>query len=230
MVAVAAAVLSGCSGNDQRVSAPPTTETPTPTPTYIPPAVPPPPTVQAPTGPITLSKSMAKPGTRLRFGQRAVVPVQVHPMSGATVDGVIGLAVGKIRRTKVSNLEGNFDSASRARMKGKTLFYAEVVVTNLGTQDLTGLYFLNFHGLLSGQRQPPLGLIGGDLAGCGDDTLSVRGKGSRSVYCVLTVANASDPVTTIAYDGPPYGVEIEEYGQPKPQYNNYYDLGAITWR
>src|ERR1700742_92096 len=170
-VGVAAAVLTGCSGDNEPVSAPTLTPTPTPTPTPVLPTDPAPvpvpvpttPTFQQPTGPMTLSKSMAKPGTRLRFGQRAVVPVRFHPMTGTTADGVIGLAVGKIRRTKASNLEGNFDSASRARMKGKTLFYAEVVVTNLGTQDLTGLSFLNFHGLLSGQRQPPLGLIGGEL-------------------------------------------------------------------
>jgi hypothetical protein len=154
---------------------------------------------------------MTRPGARLRFGQKAIVPVRQYNVFEKTyTEGVLGIVVQRIRRAPASKLEGNFDSNSRAVLKRHTAYYAKIIVTNesgnamsAGTPD--------FDPLLSDGGIPDVVVMGfgGDLPGCRKtsppDADSFGRKGAQWVTCVIEVSSPSQPIKGLRYLGPPYG-------------------------
>ena len=237
---VALALVAGCTGADDSDTAPPaTTPTPTPAPISTPTPAPIPtptptattPTYRQPPGPLRVARGQTRPGTRLRFGQRAVVPIRERPLYGSYRDGVVGIVVGSIRRTAGRNVTGNFDAKSRSVLAGATAYYAPITITNLSGNDLSIFTNPSFDGRRRGGGEPDVALIGGSLPGCTSDpspsTFDRRGAVWRT--CVIAVSRSSR-IREVHYRNAPYGTETQLFDEPPPKYNRFYGLGDIVWR
>jgi hypothetical protein len=237
-------VVSGCGAADEPSTAggaptPPVATTRTPAsaaPSQAPttrPTVPRSTAAATPTGPVRLTKGMTRPGTRLRFGQRAIVPVRhYNSFSRTYFEGVISITVEPIRRTAASKIEGNFDEKSRALLKGRTAYYARVVITNVAGTSLS-VPTPTLKAYRSGRRHSEIALIGGELPECPEPSApeSFHRKGGRWVTCALAVSSAASPIRSFEFDDPPYGTEAKVFpDDPEPRYNEYYNLGPISWR
>ncbi|ADB31643.1 hypothetical protein Kfla_2575 [Kribbella flavida DSM 17836] len=109
----------------------------------------------------------------------------------------------------------------------------QIVITNESGNDLSGVVAPSLRGLRRTGGQPDVALIGGDIPGCRENVAAPDDfdhKGATWVVCEFEVSSAARPVRTIAYDEPPYGVEPRLFDDPPPRFNQYYGLGAITWR
>ncbi|TDO50685.1 hypothetical protein EV643_104178 [Kribbella sp. VKM Ac-2527] len=208
-----------------------TTPKPTPQPKPTPRPVP---TATTPTGPVLVAKGQTSPGARLRFGRKAIVPIRDY--DSFTHDytvGVLGITVGPIQRVPATQLEGNYDAASRARLKGRTAYYSRIVITNESGNDMSSIVKPAFDGLRRNGQNPDLVLLGGDIPSCPENVSSpdtFDHKGATWVVCHFEVSSASRPVRMISYEEPPYGLEIQIFDNPAPRYNQFYNLGPITWR
>src|ERR1051325_5093661 len=101
---------AGCSGGGG--TAKPVTMTPAPAPALTPLRGA---TTTPPTEPLRVTGKMTRPGTRLRFGQQAILPVREYvPLRKSYAEGVVGIVVRRIRQTRGSRVEGGFDAGSRA--------------------------------------------------------------------------------------------------------------------
>ncbi|WP_344268718.1 hypothetical protein [Actinomadura napierensis] len=225
-------MLAGCSGGGASApsAAPATTASPAPSPAT---SAPMPGTTAIPTEPIHLTDEMTRPGTRLRFGEKAIVPVRdYYPQQKTYVEGVLGIVVQRIRTTPGSKVQGNFDEDSRAILKRHTAYHARIIVTNEsgnpfspGTPRFTGEF---------GEWGPAVTVSGEmRLPGCREgyppDFDEFDRKGAEWKTCLLAVSSRSRPMTQVRYEGPPYGKEIQFEQDPSPDFNKHYDLGAITW-
>jgi len=176
---------------------------------------------------------MTRPGTRLRFGQKAIVPVRQYNRTSKTYsEGVLGIIVQPIRRAPATTIRGDFDADSRALLKTRTAYYADVVITNESGNALS-LYAPRFNPVFrdGGPSDVILMGFGGDLPNC-PETLqpeSFDHRGDRWVTCVVNVSTPSRPITGLQYMDPPYGSEGHYPGDPSPDFNKYYDLGTIIW-
>jgi hypothetical protein len=222
--AVAAALLlAGCSGGAAKPA--PTVQAPVPTPTLTPPRGA---TTTVPTQPLRVTGRMTRPGTRLRFGQRAIVPVrEYNALRKSYAEGVLAVAVQRIRQTRASRLEGNFDAASRAVLKRSTAYYAEVVITNESGNAMS----LSVPRLDARGGEPAdVSVLGGKLPGCPESPSpdSFDHRGARWVTCEFWVSTA--PLREIHYLDPPYGKNAQHPSDRAPSFDRYYDLGAIVWR
>ncbi|MBM7788622.1 hypothetical protein [Tenggerimyces flavus] len=236
---VLTALLAGCADDTPTVRAPveTPTETPSPSPTvsivYPPPEPPAPPSPTGPSGPLQVTKGMTKPGSSLRFGQKAVVPMRYRDSFTDTYsDGVVTVTVQPIRRTSTKNLAGNFDQKSRDLLKGKYVYYARVDIA-LVSGDLSAAVTPSLEGVRSRGRGPAFALIGGELETIcpeGSAPSSFDVKGARWATCAIAVGTGSSPIRGFVWDEPPYGKELQLFDDAPPQFNDYYDLGGITWR
>jgi hypothetical protein len=175
---------------------------------------------------------MTRPGTRLRFGQKAIVPIRQYDSFEKTyTEGVLGIVVQRIRQAPGSEIEGNFDAKSEALLKSHTAYYAKIVITNESGNAMS-LVQPSFEALRGGGGQPDLSLIGGEMPGCGEEHVldSFDRKGAKWVSCEVGASSPSRPIQEIHYTEPPYGKEIQTFDDdPPPRFNRYYGLGAITW-
>lgn len=229
-----ASAIVGCESDDAGRAPEITTPAPTPTPTPTAPPTTarttPVPTYKEPTGPVRVKKGQTRPGARLRFGQRAIVPIRDHATYGGDREGVVGIVVGPIRRTDGSKVQGNFDEKSRKLLARSTAYYAPITITNLSGDDLSIITNPAFDGKRSGGGDADVALIGGALPGCtkdpSPDTFDHKGAVWRT--CMIAVAN-SVRIREVHYRNPPYGIEQQLFDDPPPKYNQYYGLGDIVW-
>lgn len=232
---VLAALLTGCTEDAPTSQAPVETpsETPTPSIAYPPPEPPAPPTPTTPTEPLRVTKGMTKPGATLRFGQKAVVPMRYHDSFGHKYfEGVVTVTVQPIRRTSTKNLAGNFDDKSRDLLRGKYVYYARVDLA-LVSGDLSTAVTPTLEGVRSRGRAPAFALIGGELEEIcpeGSAPADFDVKGARWATCAIAVGTGSSPIRGFVWDEPPYGKELQLFDETPPQFNDFYDLGGITWR
>lgn len=94
-------LLAGCSAGEAAApsAAPATTASPAPSPAT---SAPTPATTAIPTEPLRLTVEMTRPGARLRFGEKAIVPVrQYYPLLKTYAEGVLGIVVQRIQTTRV---------------------------------------------------------------------------------------------------------------------------------
>ncbi|MFI5708386.1 hypothetical protein [Kribbella sp. NPDC051620] len=184
-------------------------------------------------GPVRVGKGMTKAGSRLRFGDTAVVPVQYFVETGPSKvverRGVLSITVRALRMTKTSSLQVTSDPENRKILRGQTVYYAVVDVTNETDADLSS------YGpptLIAEQRggRTPLVFVTNDqqaLDGCGGFVFFKPAmKGAVSQGCVVGLAPAKDPITEIHYHAVPYGWGLDDQ---KPDYSKYYGLGDIVW-
>jgi hypothetical protein len=231
--AVAAALvpgllLAGCSGGDGTASPAPTStvESPIPAPVLTPPRGA---TTTVPTQPLRVTGKMTRPGTRLRFGQKAIVPIRdYNALRKSYTEGVLGIVVRRIRQTPGTRVEGAFDAGSWAVLKRSTAYYAEIVITNESGNAMS-LAVPRFEARRSGGETTDVSLLGGKLPACPETSSpdSFDHKGARWVTCELSVSTY--PLREIHYMAPPYGKNAQHPDDRAPSFNQYYDLGAIIW-
>ncbi|MQA97388.1 MAG: hypothetical protein GEV11_23135 [Streptosporangiales bacterium] len=176
---------------------------------------------------------MTRPGARLRFGEKAIVPVRhYYPLLKTYDEGVLGIVVQRIRTTPGSEVQGNFGEDSRAVLKRHTAYHAKIIITNEsgnafspGTPRFTG-EFGDFGPAVtvSGEMRLP-----GCREGYPPDSGEFDRMGAEWKTCILAVSSRSRPMTEVRYDDPPYGKEIQFEQDPSPDFSEHYDLGAITW-
>lgn len=225
-------LLGGCSAGEAAApsAAPATTASPAPSPAT---SAPTPATTAIPTEPLRLTDEMTRPGARLRFGEKAIVPVRhYYPLLKTYAEGVLGIVVQPIQTTPGSEIQGNFGEDSRAVLKRHTAYYTKIIITNEsgnafspGTPRFTGEF---------GDFGPAVTVTGEmRLPGCREgyppDSDEFDRKGAEWKTCLLAVSSRSRPMTEVRYDDPPYGKEIQFEQDPSPDFNKHYDLGAITW-
>ncbi|MFF5262072.1 hypothetical protein ACFY4C_24315 [Actinomadura viridis] len=206
----------------------PGTPAPAPAPALTPPRGA---TTIPPTEPLRATGKMTRPGTRLRFGQKAIVPVREHhPLRKSYSEGVLGIVVKRIRRVPASKINGNFDASSRAVLKRSTAYHAEIVITNESGNAMS-LSMPRFEARRSGGETTPVNLVGGELPGCeaSPSPDSFDHKGARWTTCELSVSTPSAPLREIHYMGPPYGKNAQHPSDPAPSFEEHYDRGAIIW-
>ncbi|GAB2842276.1 hypothetical protein GCM10027176_52740 [Actinoallomurus bryophytorum] len=231
--AVAAALVPGlllaaCSGGDGTAE-PSTTSTitgPPPAPTLTPPRGS---TTTVPTQPLRVTGKMTRPGTRLRFGQKAIVPVRdYNALRKSYTDGVLGIVVRRIRHAPGSRVEGAFDPAGWAVLKRSTAYSAEIVMTNESGNPMQ-LPVPRFEARRSGGGPANVLLSGGTLPGC-EETHSPDAfdhEDARWVTCEFWVS--AYPLREIHYMNPPYGQNAQHPSDRAPSFERYYDLGPIIW-
>ncbi len=237
--AAAASVLlaAGCSGGDDAAqpTATPTVATQAPTAPASTPASPTPasptPVATTPlTGPLRLTAGMTRPGTRLRFGQKATVPIrQYNPRLRGYVEGVLGIVVQPIRSVPGTRVEGNFDAGSAAVLKRSRAYSVQIVITNESGNPMP-LEPPQLDGLHGDGRLSFTVLVGGELPGCEQSVApsSFAGKGARWVTCDRWISAPSEPIRQVRYHEPPYGTAPAAFDDAR--FNRSYDLGPITWR
>jgi hypothetical protein len=172
---------------------------------------------------------MTRPKTRLRFGQKAIVPIRdYNPLRKSYAEGVLGIVVQPIRRTRGSRIEGNFDAEGRALLKRSTAYYAKIVLTNESGNAMS-LALPRFEARRSGGGVADVSLLGGELPGCPESAVpdSFDHKGARWVTCELWMATY--PLREIHYMAPPYGTNAQHPNDRAPSFDQYYGLGALIW-
>lgn len=226
-------LLAGCSTGGEATAPPATpasTAPPAPSPAT---SAPIPGTTAIPAEPLRLTGEMTKPGTRLRFGEKALVPVRhYYPLHKIYDEGVLGIVVQRIRTTPGSKIQGNFGEESRDVLKRHVAYHAKIIITNEsgnafspGTPRFTGDF---------GDFGPTVTVTGeARLPGCREgyppDSPEFGHKGAEWKTCFLAVSSRSDPMTEVRYEDAPYGKEVQFEQDPAPDFNEHYDLGAITW-
>ncbi|TDD71517.1 hypothetical protein [Actinomadura rubrisoli] len=223
-------VLTGCAGSDDtaRPSSTPTVKMPALTHT---PSVPKGDTTIPPTQPLRLTNKMTRPGARLRFGQKAIVPIREHhPLPKSYTEGVLGIVVQRIRQTRASKIKGNFDSHGTAVLKRSIAYYAEIVITNESGNAMS-LSVPRFEARRSGGEISTVIITGGELPGCSESPSpdSFDHKGARWVTCELAVSTPSEPLQEIHYMAPPYGVNAQHPSDRAPSFKQHYGRGEIVW-
>ncbi|TDO35608.1 hypothetical protein EV643_12219 [Kribbella sp. VKM Ac-2527] len=171
---------------------------------------------------------MTKPKTRLRFGQRAIVPIE---FTGDAVRfrGVVSIVAQAPRKAPASVVAALPEDSRPAR--GQVVYYVPIVITNESTNNLVGYSAPMLVAKLRSGRSTAY-LIGvGGVAECDPHggQLQLPALGSADRTCVIAATSPKDPLGEIQYVDPPYGYDNEFTGD-EPDYNNSYNLGPITWR
>jgi hypothetical protein len=228
-VLVVGLLAVGCGETDSSASKPePTGSVSTPRPT------PKKPVDVATTGPVRIGKGMTKPGSRLRFGQAAVVPVQYYVQTGSSKAverrGLLSITVQALRKTKTSSLQLISRPENRDILRGQTVYYAVADITNLSDADVSSYSYPELFAKQRGGRDPSVFLMMNDqqaLDGCGGFAFFKPAmKGAVSQGCVIGLAPAKDPITEVHYSAVPYGWDLDD---AKPDYSRYYGKGDIVW-
>ncbi|MGK5557045.1 hypothetical protein ACSNOI_36090 [Actinomadura kijaniata] len=174
---------------------------------------------------------MTRPRTRLRFGQKAIVPFRdYHPLHRTYQEGVLGIVVKRLRRAPASRLRGNFDEDSRKVLKRSVAYHAEIVITNESGNAMS-LGLPRLEARYTGPQWGHVTVFGGALPGCRETQVpkTFDHKGARWVTCKFWVTTPSRPLTEVHYLGPPYGRNAQHPSDRAPSFNEHYDLGTIVW-
>jgi hypothetical protein len=224
-------MVAGCSGSgDPPPVASTTAATPTASASPSPSPSGPAPAATAPlTGPLRVTAGMTRPGTRLRFGQKAIVPIrQYNPRLKGYLEGVLGIVVQPIRSIPGSALGGSVDDQSAALLKKNRVYYVKIVITNESGNPMP-LETPRFDGLRGDGESSDIALHGGELPDCEDvGATGFDRKGARWVTCDRWVSPPSAPITQVRYLEAPYGEGPKPFDDAR--FNRHYNLGPLTWR
>ncbi|MFC5751656.1 hypothetical protein [Actinomadura rugatobispora] len=182
-----AGLLSGCGGSDSDSAGQVSATPPSPPPAAAPPEQPAP-------GAGAGNAQVTAPGTSLKIGQRAVVPLK-----RASTTGTLGITVTAIEPGDQAAFTQQFGS----RGQGMTPYYIRYTVTNVGGTDLsrTTAPLLNAVGPNGGSTGATV-IFTGALPGCerGRPDASFASAGATYQHCRLQVARQGVPVTGAEYD------------------------------
>lgn len=158
-----------------------------------------------------------KPGTKLKFGEQAIIPFYSH-----YAKGVVGLTV-TVESVKApdADIDGlPLKDEDKAKLRGKNFFFVREKLTNVDGTNLAEVYAptLSARTKSGGWPGSLLGMGNSDVAGCEDEHFAPKDfstKGAVFESCRLHFGVASDPITSLAYTSQPYESA---------------DSRAVTWR
>jgi hypothetical protein len=225
-----ALLVAGCTGSEDaaRPSPPPSpSASPSPSPSPTGPS----PVATAPLdGPLRVKAGMTRPGTRLRFGQKATVPIrQYNPRLKGYLEGVLGIVVQPIKSVPGSQVKGNFDAESRVELRRSRAYFVKIIITNESGNPMP-LEVPQFDGLYGDGDLSFNVLIGGEVPGCDEAAVpdTFDRKGARWVTCDRWISSPSEPIRQVGYQAVPYGEAPKDFADSK--FNKHYNLGPIIWR
>ncbi|MBB2939641.1 hypothetical protein FHX82_006727 [Amycolatopsis bartoniae] len=166
---------------------------------------------------LELTDRTTKPGTKLKFGEQAVVPFYSQYDKG-----LLGLSVTV--ETKPAP-DADIDQLplkdeDKAKLRGKMFFFVHETLTNLDGANFTGVYapILNVSTRSGGFPGTLLGMADHSVSGCEDLAFAPEefaAKGATFEGCRLYFGTSSDPVTSLTYTQKPYDSASSK---------------AVTWR
>ncbi|RII11225.1 hypothetical protein DSC45_29165 [Streptomyces sp. YIM 130001] len=134
---------------------------------------------------------VAKPGTKLKVGDRAVLPFEYT----SEKKGTVAVTVTEIAKGAESDM-----SAFGEKAKGMTPYYIKMKVENVGGTDLT-YASLKLDGVLEGGGGTGVVLIGDIPGKCDSESAPAefKTKGASYETCTLTASKGA-PVTSAEFD------------------------------
>lgn len=166
---------------------------------------------------LELSDRTTKPGTKLKFGQQAVVPFHSYYDKG-----LLGIT-GTVDSAPASDEDIDYlplTDGDKAKLRGKTFFFVRTKMVDLDGTNFTDVLAPTLSATTRSGGWPGA-LLGGaraDVTGC--DSASAAPKdfstpGAVYEQCQLYFGEPSDPITSLAYTDEPYEQAASR---------------AITWR
>ncbi|GAA1948297.1 hypothetical protein [Amycolatopsis minnesotensis] len=167
---------------------------------------------------LELTDATTKPGTKLKFGEQAVVP-----FNSTYAKGLLGISVTvdvvKAADADIDNLK--LKDEDKKQLRGKMFFFVHKVLTNVDGVNLAEVQAPSLWATTKSGGFP--GTVFGigaktDVPGCTDNDFAPKDfsvKGAKYETCDLMFGVAADPVVSVAYSKSPY--------EDKPSRN-------VTWR
>lgn len=206
VVALAAFVTTGCTttvagqasgaGSLSTDSAEPTASAPTTTPRPY--------STTTPT--LELTDQTVKPGTKLKFGEQAIVPFY-----SAYAKGLVGItATVESVKAPDADIDGlPLSEEDKTALRGKNFFFVRTTMVDIDGANFEGVHSPTLSASTKSGGWPGTLLGVGDLSVTGCDSTSMAPsvfstKGAKYEQCQLYFGVASDPVTSLAYTEAPY--------------------------
>ncbi|MEV7549344.1 hypothetical protein AB0N89_06945 [Amycolatopsis sp. NPDC089917] len=206
IIATAGVALVGCTppantGQARSAAATPSGEAP---------ASPSPTTTEMPylttTPTLEVAGDAVKPGTKLKFGEQAIIPFYSR-----YAKGVVGLTV-TVESVKApdADIDGlPLKDEDKAKLRGKNFFFVHEKLTNVDGTNLAEVTapLLTAKTRSGGWPGSLLGMGKADVTGCEDQNFAPKDfsfKGAVFESCRLHFGVASDPITSLAYTTQPY--------------------------
>ncbi|MFC3452534.1 hypothetical protein [Amycolatopsis speibonae] len=155
---------------------------------------------------LEVSGDAVKPGTKLKFGEQAIVPFYSR-----YAKGVVGLTV-TVESVKAPDADVDglpLKEEDKAKLRGKNFFFVHEKLTNIDGTNLAEVTVptLTAKTRSGGWPGSLLGMGKADVAGCEDQNFAPKDfsvKGAVFESCQLHFGVASDPITSLAYTSQPY--------------------------
>jgi len=166
---------------------------------------------------LEVTDQTVKPGTKLKFGEQAIIPFYSR-----YAKGVVGLTV-TVESVKApdADIDGlPLKDEDKAKLRGKNFFFVREKLTNVDGTNLAEVTapILTAKTKSGGWPGSLLGMGDSDVTGCEDQNFAPKDfstKGAVFEACRLHFGVASDPITSLAYTTQPYESA---------------DSRAVTWR
>jgi hypothetical protein len=155
---------------------------------------------------LTVVDGATKPGTKLKFGDQAVIPYFSHYATG-----LLGVTI-TVESVKASDEEINklkLKDEDKNDLRGKNFFFVHMHMVNVEGADLVGIQspILTATTKSGGWPGRLFGIGEISVNGCEDTVFAptdFRTKGASYDTCDLHFGQASDPITKLQYDNQPY--------------------------
>lgn len=211
VAAIVAIAVTGCtttSGTPVAANGAPTTTAngePSGAPTSVTPTTPSKPYLtSSPT--LELSDQTTKPGTKLKFGEQAVVPYNSY-----YAKGLLGITVTvesvKAPDADIDNLP--LKDEDKAKLRGKNFFFVRESLVNIDGANFAEIYAPLLHATTKSGGFPGtlLGVGKIEVTGCDARSFAPKDfstKGAKFDQCALHFGTPSDPIASMAYTAAPY--------------------------
>ncbi|SHG76103.1 hypothetical protein [Streptoalloteichus hindustanus] len=156
---------------------------------------------------LELSENAARPGTRLKFGEQAVIPYY-----SSYAKGLLGVSVtvdtAPVTEEEIGKLA--LKDEDKKKIRGKTFFFVREKLTNIDGANLTRIRVPSMHATTRSGGWPGSVLAVGrsvDVTGCQEEVFappSFSTKGAEYETCELMFGIISDPIVSFSYTKAPY--------------------------
>ncbi len=155
---------------------------------------------------LELNDQTVKPGTKLKFGEQAIVPFY-----SAYAKGLIGLTV-TVESVKApdADIDGlPLKDEDKTKLRGKNFFFVHTSMVDIDGSNFEGVWAPTLTASTRSGGWPGTLLGLGDISVTGCDKGSTApsdfsAKGAKFDSCQLYFGTASDPTTSLAYTQKPY--------------------------
>lgn len=155
---------------------------------------------------LELNDQTVKPGTKLKFGEQAIVPFY-----SAYAKGLVGItATVESVKAPDADIDGlPLSEEDKTALRGKNFFFVRTTMVDIDGANFEGIHSPTLSATTKSGGWPGTLLGVGDLSVTGCDSTSMApsvfsAKGAKYEQCQLYFGVPSDPVTSLAYTEAPY--------------------------